>query len=285
MLWTPKGLSGYGWSFSSTGATRVAAAWGTSVTPAQNSMGTYAQVLSAANVSKDVFGIQIQFNSNAVSAAARDTLVDIGIDAAGGSSYTVLIPTLSASSAAPAIGATGAGLSYFFPVYIPAGSTVAARASVNNATVGTLRCGIRIFGAPRDRRNVIVGSKVLAYGITTATSTMTAVTPGTTSEGTWTSLGTVASGDEPFFWQVGTGVNQGTITATAYTGDLGIGDGSNKAVVIEDRVWQGTTTEQWYDNGISNGLYQAAAGDTVYGRLQCSGTAITGLSMGAWGVK
>jgi len=285
MLWTPKGLVGYGWSFSSTGTTRPTAAWGTSVTPGNNTMGTYAQVLTAANVAKDVFGLGIQFNSNAVSAAARDTLVDIGVDAAGGSSYTVLIPTLSASSAAPAIGAFGSGLKYFFPIYIKAGSTVAVRASVNNATVGTLRCGLRIFGAPRDLRNVTVGTKVIAYGVTTATSTLTAVTPGTTSEGTWTSLGTVATGDTPWYWQYGVGVNQGTITATAYSGDLGIGDGSNKAIVGEDRVWQGTTTEQWYDNGGSEGYYQAAAGDTIYGRLQCSGTAITGLSMGAWGMK
>jgi hypothetical protein len=283
MLWTPKGS--YGWSFSSTGATRVAAAWGTSVTPGNNTMGTYAQVLSAANVAKDVFGIYIQFNSNAVSAAARDTICDIGVDTAGGSSYTVLIPTLLASCAAPSIGATGSGLNYYFPLYIPAGSTVACRASVNNATVGTLRCGIRVVGAPRHRQNMHVGTKVIAYGISAGTSTGTAVTPGTSSEGSWTSLGTIASGDNPWYWQYGVGINQGTITAVAYSGDLGIGDGSNKAIVCEDRVWQGTTTEQWYDNGSIPSHYQAAAGDIVYGRLQCSGTAVSGISMAAWGVK
>jgi hypothetical protein len=248
-------------------------------------MGSYAQVLTAANVAKDVFGLHIQFNSNAVSAAARDTICDIGVDAAGGTSYTVLIPSLLASSAAPALGATGVGLNYYFPLYIKAGSTVAVRASVNNATVGTLRAKIRIFGAPRDRRDVSVGSKVIAYGISTGTSTGTAVTPGTTSEGTWTSLGTIATGDNPWFWQYGVGINQGTITAVGYTGDLGIGDASNKAIVGEDRVWQGTTGEQWYDDGYGIHHYQAKEGDIVYGRLQCSGTAVSGISMAAYGVK
>ncbi len=284
MLWTPRGQA-YGWSFSSTGATRLVAGWGTSVTPGNNTMGTYAQVLTAADVSKDVFGLHIQFNSNATSGAARDTICDIGMDAAGGTSYTTLIPSLLASSAAPALGATGAGLNYFFPLYIKAGSTVAVRASVNNGTVGTLRCKIRIFGAPRDRRNVAVGTKVIAYGISAGTSTGTAVTPGTTSEGTWTSLGTVATGDNPWFWQYGVGVNQGTITAVGYTGDLGIGDASNKAIVCEDRVWQGTTTEQWYDDGYVFCPYQAKEADIVYGRLQCSGTAVSGISMAAYGVK
>jgi hypothetical protein len=248
-------------------------------------MGTYAQVLTAANVSHDVFGLAIQFSSNAVSATARDTIVDIGVDAAGGTSYTVLIPTLLASSAAPSIGAFGSGLNYFFPLYIKAGSTVAVRASVNNATVGTLRCGLRVFGAPRDRTNTVVGTKVIAYGITSATSTGTAVTPGTTSDGTWTSLGTIATGDNPWFWQYGVGVNQGTITAVGYSGDLGVGDASNKVIVAEDRVWQGTTAEQWYDNGPSYSFYQASPGDIVYGRLQASGTAVSGISMAAWGVK
>jgi hypothetical protein len=282
-LWVPP--PSFGWSFDQVGATRIAAAWGATVTPAQNAKsGAWAQLLSAANVSKDVFGIWISFNSNATSTAARDTIVDIGVDPAGGTSYTVLIPDLLASSAAPATTSSG-GIHYFFPIWIKAGSTVAARASVNNATVGTLRARARIVGEPRRLDNVRVGTKVKAYGITAASSTGTAITAGTTSEGAWTSLGTIAAGDNPWFWQLGMGVNNGTITAVAYTGDLGIGDASNKAIVIENRVWNGSTTEQFWDDGVCDqSYYQAQDGDIVYGRLQASGTAITGLSLAAYGV-
>lgn len=283
-LWNPKGACSYGWSFSSTGATRVAAAWGTSVTPGNNTMGTAVQVLSSANVAKDCFGITVNFNSNGVSTAARDTICDIVVDPAGGTSWSVLLPQLLASSASGAFGAFGSGINYFFPIFIKAGSSVGCRASVNNATVGTLRCALRVVGAPRDAREVTVGTRCVAVGVTAGTSTGTAVTPGTTSEGSWTSLGTLAAGDQPWYWQYGMGVNNGTITAVAYSGDLGIGDASNKAIVGEDRVWCGTTAEVFYDNGVQEAFYQAKGGDIVYGRLQASGTAITGLSMAAYGV-
>lgn len=285
MLWTPNGAGAYGWSFSSTGTTRPAAAWGTSITPGNNTYGSYTQVLSGANVAKDVFGILIHINSNATSTAARDTIVTIGVDPAGGTSYTDLIPNLLGSSAAGAISiAGGSGIHYFFPLWIKSGSTVAAKASVNNATVGTLRVRIQVFGLPRDRRNIVVGTKCLAYGITAGSSTGTSVTPGTTNEGSWTSLGTIASTDNPWWWQYGMGVNNGTITAVSYGSDLGIGDASNKVIVGEDRIWTGSTAETWSDDGVGQGYYQAKAGDIVYGRSQASGTAITGLSMAAYGV-
>lgn len=284
MLWTPRGLASYGWSFSSTGTTRIAAAWGTSVTPGNNTKGAYAQVLTGANVSKDVFGLLVNINSNAVSTAARDAIVDIGVDPAGGSAYNVLIPDLLGSCAAPAIGAFGSGITYFFPIWIKAGSSVAARASVNNATVGTLRVRCRVLGAPKDKRSILVGTKCLAYGITAASSAGTAITPGTTSEGAWTSVGTVAAGDEPWFWQWGLGINNATITAVGYTADLGIGDGTNKVIVGEERVYQGTTGEAWYDNGVSEGRFASQAGDGVYMRVQCSGTSAAGISAAAYGV-
>lgn len=285
-LWTPRGLAGYGATFSSTGATRIVSAWGTTITPGNNTMGTYAQVLSAANVSFDAFGVMINFNSNAVATAARDTICDIGIDPAGGTAYNILLPQLLASCAGVAIGSNGGtGINYFFPVFIKAGSTVACRASVNNATVGTLICRMRILGAPRDARNMVVGSRVVAVGVTAGSSAGTAVTSGQGSDGTWTSLGTIAAGDNPWFWQYGVGINNATMSSTQYTADLAIGDASTKPIVCEDRVWFGGTNETWTDSGPDPfGAFQAAAGAICYGRIQASGTPNSGLSMAAYGV-
>jgi hypothetical protein len=285
-LWVP-GDSGpfYNASFCSVGATRPAAAFGTSVTPAQNAFGTAAQVLTAGNVSFDVYGIQINFNSGGTSTAIRDMLCNIGVDPAGGTSYTTLIPNLIASCSAPYMGASGTGHNYFFPVFIKSGSTVSCAASVNNATVGTMRCWMRIFGKPRDRRMVKVGTRVVAYGITAASSQGTAVTAGTAAEGSYTTLGTIAGTDNPWFWQVGMGISNGTITALSYSGDLGIGAAGTEKTVIEQRLWQGSTTEMLWDEGVNDqGFYRAKNGDLVRGRLQCSGTAVTGLYMAAYGV-
>lgn len=281
-LWVPSGANAYNWSFSSIKTTRPATAMGTAVTPAQNSKGNYAQVLTGANVSRDVFGVLINVNSNAASAGARDTLIDVGVDPAGGTSYTVLIPDLLVSCAAPYNIGNG-GVWYFFPIWIKAGSSVGVRASVNNATVGTLRTFITVLGSPRDRRLIKVGTRVEALGITAATSAGTAVTSGSTSEGAWTSLGSLA--ESAWFWQFGFGVNNGTMTALAYHADLGIGNASNKDLVIENALITMTTGEQLNNMPTTADCGKAApAGTTAYGRIQCSGTPITGLSMAAYAV-
>jgi hypothetical protein len=286
-IWMPSGDDAdYQWSFSSTSATRIAAAWGTSVTPAQNAYGTAVQICSSANVARDVFAIEVNFNSGGTSTAARDMLAKIQVDPAGGTTWADLVTGLLCSACSPALGAFGSGISYVFPIWIKAGSAIAVAASVNNATVGTVRARMKLWGSPRRRDFVKVGNRIVSLGVTAGTSTGTAVTPGTTADGAWTALGTVASTDDPWWWQFGCGTNQGTELAVAYTADLAIGDASNKFIVSEDRrIYQGTTAEIWYDNGPEyQGAHQAKGGDIVYGRMQCSGTAAAAKSMAAYGV-
>lgn len=280
MLWVPSGANAYNWSFSSVQTTRPAAAMGTSVTPGNNTKGTTVQVLSSANVSKDVFAILINVNSGATSAAARDILLDIMVDPAGGTSWSVLIPDLLVSCAAPYNIGNG-GVWYYFPLWVKAGSSIGARASVNNATVGTLRCNLTVYGSPRDRRIIRVGTRVEAIGITSASSSGTAVTNGTTSEGAWTSLGTLSR--SAWWWQLGVGVSNGTMSALAYHCDLSIGDATNKVVVIENALVTTTTSEQLNNMLTTTDVGKnAPSGLTVYARSQCSGTANTGFSMAGY---
>lgn len=280
MLWAPRGLNAYNWSAGSHTTTRPATAFGATVTPAQNAMGSWVQLMTGAAVARDVFAILINVNSNNVSAAARDTLVDIGVDPAGGSSYSVVIPYLLASCAAPYNIGNG-GVWYYFPLWIRAGSSIAARASVNNATVGTCRVNCSVYGSPRDRRLIKVGTRVEAIGVSTGTSNGTSTTSGTTSDGAWASLGTVAR--DAWWWQAGMGVNDTTMSALAYHLDLAIGDASNKIVVIENSLITTTTGEQLnkMPNVADIGKY-APAGTNVYARLQCSGTADASLSTAAY---
>lgn len=279
-LWVPSGANAYNWSFSSVSATRPAAALGTTVTPAQNAKGSYVEVLSSANLSRDVYGLLINVNSNSASAAARDTIMDVGVDPAGGTSYSVLIANLLVSCAAPYNIGNG-GVWYFFPIWVKSGSSVAVRSSVNNATVGTHRCFMVALGSPRDRRQIKVGTYVEAIGITAASSSGTAVTAGTTSEGAWTSLGTTARAS--WFWQFGFGVNDSTMSALAYHCDLGIGDASNKAIVIENALVTTTSSEQLNNMPTTADCVKPApSGITVYGRAQCSGTADASLSMAGY---
>ncbi len=282
-LWVPSGSNDFTWQTSNVAAARPSANSGTSVTPGNNTKGSYAAVLTSGNVAFDVFGMLININSNSVSAAARNTLVDIGVDPAGGSSYSVLVPNLLGSCATSLI--VGFGLNYYFPIWVKAGSSIGARASVNNATVGTLRVIVTVFGKPRLPQLAKVGTYVTDFGTTAASSSGTAVTSGTVSVGAYTSLGTLAK--EYWYWQQGLGINDSTMTSgNLYNGDLAFGDGSNKQLIIRNQMWAIPNANESLMSALPLGLGPrvVANGASVFGRLQCSGTADSSLSMIAYGV-
>lgn len=275
----PYGGDEFAFKTSNIDGTRPAGGIGTSVTPGNNTKGSWVQLLTA--LAYEVIDVEVHINSGNTSAAARDILVDIGYDPAGGSSYSVLIPDLLGSCAGTL---TDIGpCVYHFPLKIPAGATVAARAAVNNATVGTVRVIIHVKGRPAHPAMHKVGTYVVAVGITSASSSGTAITAGTTSDGTWTSLGSPSK--PAWHWQLGFGVNDSTMTALAYFGDLSVGDGTNFSVIIKDMLWRTDSSERssFYNPSSGCEKYVGTSG-VLYARLQCSGTADASLSMAAYGV-
>lgn len=283
MLWVPARASEFAWTVSNVSGLRPANSLGATITPAENTKGAWTEVLAAADVTRDVFGLFVNFNSNSASTSARDTICDVGVDPSGGTSYAVLIPDLLASCATHL--AIGVGHNYYFPIWIRAGSSVAVRASVNNATVGTLRCIMQAWGSPRDARMVRVGTYVVALGITAASSSGTTVVSGTTSEGAWTSLSTGLP-RPAWWWQLGMGINDSTMGANkTYHADLSIGDGTNNRIVVLDQRYSipdGNETLSDYGTLCNTG-YDVSSGN-VYGRLQCSSTPDSALSLAAYGL-
>lgn len=268
---------------SNVSSTRPVSTLGAALTPGNNAMGTYVQCLTA--LAQDVYGILIQIHGGNTSAAARDMLVNIGVDPAGGSSYSTLIQELVCTGSVSLN--VGSPISYYFPIWIKAGSTVAAQASVNNATVGTVRVITTVFGQPRNARTLRVGSYCRTFGTTLASSGSTAITSGTTSDGAWTQLGSnIATGDALWWWQMGMGYNNAVINGPLiYSADLSIGDGTNQRIVIADQLYLGTTSEQIFALGTKNGCeYRSVPGQGVYGRLQCSGTPDSGIGLAAYAV-
>lgn len=265
-------------------AARPVATYGVSVTPAQNAKGSYAQLISGASLTDDVYFIEITIHSNTVSTAARATILDIGYDPAGGTSYTVLIPDLLCSAAC--IGMANregsVGFRYRFPLFIKSGTSLAAAASVNNATVGTLRCYVRLFCKPKHPEAVKVGSFVESLGVAAATSQGTAVTPGTTSDGSWTSLGTTVR--DTWWHQVGASMNNGAIAGNlAYFNDLSAGAAGGEQLLVDNcllytnsNVEAVALPDQWPLGG------NVVGGATLWGRSQCSGTPDSGFTMMAY---
>jgi hypothetical protein len=263
---------------------RPAANIGITITPAQNSKGSYAEYIDGALVTFDVYGIEINFNTNSRSAAIGNTLVDIGIDPAAGTTYQVVIPNLSATHACP-LNVGQSGFWYYFPLFVPAGSSIAARASIDNATVGTLRSLIRLFGEPRYPEAVRVGRRCEAVGAVTATSEGTVVVAGGASEGTWTSVGTLAR--DAWWFQLGVCASDTSLSAGTCFWDMAVGDATNKRIISQPicrTMVTGTGEEFSMLNQMYGCCLDAKAGQTVYVRGQHSGTPDTDVTCIAYAV-
>jgi len=249
---------------------------GTVVTPGNNTKGSWAQCLTAANVANDVSLIHINVNNAAVSATARDIILDVGVDEAGGTAYVVKIADLIGSCAGTNDGS--GGINYIFPLAIKAGSTIAVQASCNGNTSG-FRVWIKVYGKPRNPAALRVGSRVETLGVVSASSCGTAVTAGQASVGAWTSIGTLTN--VAWWFQAGMGVNDSTMTSQCYVLDIAVGSSGEKPLIVG---------QLWITNSVetnSSALYWPAehevpAGAQIYARLWCSGVPDSNLSVAVY---
>jgi hypothetical protein len=260
---------------------------GTSVTPAQNAMGNWANLLGA--LAHDVFGVMVNINTGGVATKSRDILVNIGVDTAGGTSYATVIPYLLGSCAGSynLITTGGGGHWYYFPLFIKVGSTVAAQASINNATVGTVYVGIVCYGLPMRPCLEKVGSFVTAFGTTAASSAGTAVTSGSSgSKGNFTLLGTTTQ--DLWWWQLGIGCRSSAMAVLYYTADLATGaSASANKIIIPDKQFVTSTDETLSVYGMQDvsAYSETPAGSKVYARIACNGaTPDANLSAIAYGL-
>lgn len=253
------------------------------ITPGNNAYGTYVQLLAGASVTDDVCGIWINLNSMAVSGVARDAIIKIGIDPAGGSSYTDYITDLGASQAGAPNGTGLGGLVYYFPLRIKAGTSIAVAASVNNGTVGTCSAWCWLKCKQSHSEYTRMGSFVRTFGSTPASSSGTALTPGTNAKGAYVQLGTIAAGDVLWFWQIGVFVNNAVGNNNPLAFDLAIGSAGSKRIVISDLPIITNTGEAMHY--VSVGAHAIGApGDNIYARAAAQAAPSTGWSAAAYGV-
>ena len=268
MLHVPVGANSFGDTPASWGTTRPANANGTEVTPAVGSYGSWAQIF--ATTSQDSYGILININSNNSSATSRGTVVDIGWDEAGGTSYTARVTGLLCGNAA-AYNLGGSGCWYYFPLFIPSGSQIAAR---GNSTVATaFRVGAVLMQKPANPAMVRKGSFTETLGISGNIGTV--IVPGTTSEGAWTLVGTTSL--RCWWWQVGVQVAVGDTVwnAGVMHVDLGVGDGTvgGTDVIIRDTPITMSAAEALTNIPITAGVeWDVPAGSNIYVRAQFSGS-------------
>lgn len=284
-LFVPQGTD-FQWSYSNVSATRpTITGWGFSHVPSTtaSTFSTYATLVSAANVTTEVFGIYLNFNFGATSATIRNTLVNIGIDNNGGTNFDTRIPQLMCGSASPlSIGA--GGIWYYFPLYIPAGSSIGIQAGSTVATA--FFTAITLYGKPRRPEAIRAGSYVTALGTTTGTTWRgTNVTQGTTADGAFTQIG-AATTRSHWWWQAGFSLADGTMTAAAIAMDIAAGSSTvlNKTL-IENQIWTTTAAEQISSFPQFTGSYNnVGVNENIYARLQGSGNSDTGPNVAVYGL-
>lgn len=266
--------------------TRPSTTHGTAVTPGNNAYGSVVQLVAGASVTQNIYELQLMFHDGFTSANARDMIAKIVTDPAGGTNWSTLVPNLLVSCAGTFNGAFP--ISYRLPVYIPAGSSIGVAASVNNVTVGKVYCTIQCYGSPARTlvNGVDYGTHVESVGITLASSSGTAVTPGQAAEGSWTLLGTTTQ--SAFCFLVGVGINNATMNSLIYHCDLAASTdgGVTKDILVEDLYVNTSSAETIGFAMLPNArcLRSYASGVQLYARAQCNGAPDTGFSMAAYAV-
>jgi hypothetical protein len=275
MLYVPGGGNVFGFVSASTAGTRPVAAQGTSVTPGTVGFGAYAQV--GLDLTDDSYGILIGVNSNSANNASRRTVVNIGVDLAGGTTFTTVIPNLVAGGA-PTFITEGNAQYYFFPIFIPSGSAVGAQA------FGSVNTAIRVFAQFYHKPLNPSAQRIATYAESIGESTFegTNFVPSVTAaNGTWTLLGSTIR--DLWWWQVGV---QGTASDTSYAAtttilvDVGVGDGTvaGTRVILKDvPIRQGATAESFNNIPLLGACeFPVPAGSNIYIRGQNSGANETG---------
>lgn len=161
----------------------TAAAAGTTITAnaSTNTKGTTPTQLIASTAA-DSYGIFVHIENNATSNTNTATLLDIMTGAGG--SEVVLIPDLMAGWLLGAL-ASNARRTYFFPIFIPSGTRLSARSA---SAVTAKTCVVSLTLLQRPTQLGFVGTRVTAYGVTSASSRGTDSTSGNSAYGTSVSL-------------------------------------------------------------------------------------------------
>jgi hypothetical protein len=274
MLFTPK-LPQHLFTYQNGGA-NPGTALGTSVTPgASDAEGSATIIATGSNIAQDIYGFMIRVSDGATATQSKSHLLDIGVDNAGGTSYTWIISNLVCGDSG-SITATGAGHAFFFPMFIKAGSQVAA---------GTVLIGAKFYGYNSAQETMPVGMFSETIGTITGSSGVT-VTPGNAADGSWTSLGTTTNA--LWWWQMGYQIDNAAITAEYTFMELAYGDATNKIPIMKE-MHGGTTGETVGTIFKSNLSFfecycPVPAGTNIYARMRCNNAPDTAYNMVAVGV-
>ena len=217
----------------------------------------------------DVYFVSVLVGDTASAGNQTSTLLDIGFDPAGGTAYGVAIPNILAG-AAPS--AATSPRKFLCSVFIPAGSTIAARIQ-SLITVHTGKFGIALWGGTPSDDPFPVTGPVVAYGPDTSDSSApVCAAAAANTEPAWVEL--TSSTTHP---HKGLAISaQGEVSASGGSRlnvDIAIGAASSEVILIEDVLYVQTGGEAVSDQ-YPEGPFeiQVPEGSRLSMRIQASST-------------
>jgi len=274
-----KAITSYPFKLSNLPSTPAATA-GLALNPGSgvNQYTAWAQLFSAAQVTSEIQWLLLKIHSSALSAGTTLTSLDIGVDEAGGSSYTVKVQDFVITNA-PSLIQAGA-IELLVPIKIPSGSSVALRAYIGSSPANPIVIGYALGGsdfAPE-------GTAFNSFGA--SGNDGTSFTPGNNTWGSWVELGTTAQ--DLWFWQLGYRVDNSAITAEYTYIQLAWGDASTKNTILT--YFHGGATTETIGSRVSvnllpqNCFAEVPSGSKIYVRGWCNNAPDAGYKAMALGV-
>lgn len=281
MLFTPE--NEFCWSVDNWGATLTDAGLGTAVTAdvtTAHVKGAAASLIAGASVTEDVYGMSILFCGGSTAGTIRRYLADILIDPAGGTSWSTLISNLLVNSPSLLLG----GYRYYFPVYLKNGTSIGCQQQCSTNNIA-MRVAVTLHGKPSRPDLIKVGTKFETFGAVTGTTSGTAITPGASTEGSYTSMGTTTN--DLWWWQWGgIAVNDTSTSTDLNVGDVACGDATNKKICVLRNSCPNKGSEECGKEtmGLVRPIKHIKGGETVYVRAFYTGAADTTPTTTAYGM-
>lgn len=279
MLFVPNGANDFAVTASYSSSRPGTAGYGTPLAAANISTAnaystTYTQVGGA--LRDDCYGMLINVNNNFAGGTFRQLALQFSVDYTGGTAFStgnIIISGLLGSQAITY--QLGGGLWYYFPLYIPSGSTVGVTGRGSTTAAPVPHVAVKYMTAPSNPSMAKRGAFVETIGLTLGTGTVTgvSVTPSTavSEPNTWTLIGTTQQ--RLWHWQLACQHSDTTMTLLNYHVDLGVGT-STTAVdpIITDQFIETSATEQFTYIPITQGVEKVVpAGSNIYARVHNAG--------------
>ena len=249
-----------------------------------NAEGAWTQIASGANIAQDVYALMLFLSGGRIVGADPSMLLDIGVDPAGGTSYTPVISDIVCGGSAYPLNTVG-GITFSLPLFIRAGSSVAVREQSSHTSSVGARVAARFYGAPS--RPELTRAAQYAETIGTITGSQgVSFTPGNQLDGAWTLLGTTTRA--LWWWQTALQVSNSTIGDQYVYAEIARGDASNKQSIM--RVMASMSASEDLGTTMSDNCNPFAAycpvpaGTNIYIRGRCSGAPASGYNAVAIGL-